>query len=160
MIILVYLTIPALGIDGQSSGLRWQATPNPSGKVIFYGPWKSKLVRNLAEREIQDEEVKTSAQESKKKANVQRRRSSSIGIASTIALFNDQPRTTSIAPQTTPLRLSILPTQTFHDCPPSPIMRPDCPRNLRYHTGASARILLRVLKDACDLCPTLRLLLA
>jgi hypothetical protein len=118
--------------------------PNPSGKVIFYEARIPKRGRSLAERQIQDEAVKAVAQGSKKKANVQRRRSSSI-------LFNDPPGTTSIAPQTNPLPLSISPTQDLHDSPPSPIMGSDSPSNLTHHAGASAQILLRLLKDACDL---------
>jgi hypothetical protein len=125
--------------------------PNPSGKVIFYGARKRKCTRNLSERQIQDEEVKTSAQGSEKKANVQRRRSSSIRIPSPITFLDDQPGTTSIA-QTNPFPLSIPPTQDFHDSPPSSsIMRPDSPSNLRHHAGATAQILLPLLKDACDL---------
>lgn len=122
--------------------------PNPSGKVIFY-KGKPKPRRNSAEREIR---VKTSAQESKKKADAQRRCSSLIRIASPIALFDDQPGTTSFALQTNPLPLSIPLTQDFHDSPPpSSIVRPDSPSNLRHHAGATAQILLRLLKDACDL---------
>ena len=129
--------------------------PSPSGKVIFYGATsgKTKRARSLSERQIQNEEVKTSAQGSKKKANVQRRRSSSIRIASPTAL-NDQPETTSVEPQINPFPLSISPTKDFHDSPPpSPIMPPagDSPSNLRHHASASAQILLRLLKDACDL---------
>ena len=65
--------------------------PDSSGKVIFYGDSRPKRARSLSERQIQGEEVKKSAQGSKKKANVQRRRSSSIRVASPIALLNDQP---------------------------------------------------------------------
>jgi len=126
--------------------------PNPSGKVIFYAARKPKRARNLSERQIQDEEVKTSAQEGKKKADIQRRRSSSIRIASPIALLNDQPGTTSVAPETNSFLLSISATQDFPDSPlPSSIMRPDSPSNLRHHAGATAQILLPLLKDACDL---------
>jgi len=118
-----------------------------SGGVIFYSELKS--ARNLAERDIQDEGVKTSAQESKKKAT---RRSSSIGIASPIALSDDQPETTSVAPQTNPFPLSISATQDFPDAPlPCSIIRPDSPSNLRHHAAAGAQILLPLLKDACDL---------
>jgi len=115
-------------------------SPNPSGKVIFYGKPGRK------------DEVKTSAQESRKKATVQRRRSSSIGIATPIALPDDQLGTTSVAPQTNPFPLSISATQDFPDSPlPSSIIRPDSPSNLRHHAGATAQILLPLLKDACDL---------
>ena len=111
--------------------------PKSSGKVIFYRG------RNLSEPKIQDEEVPTNGQGSKNEgskneANAQRWRSSSIRIGS------------FIAPQTNPL--SISPTKDFHNSPlPSPIMPPDSPSNLKHHASASAQILLRLLKDACDL---------
>ena len=189
--------------------------PNSSGEVIFYGAEEPRHARNFAEREIQDEEVKTNVQESKKKANVPsysirigsttalfndidppgtpaapqtnhlplsirptqgfeknekkaNLQCSSIRIGSTTSLFNDQPGTTS--PQTNLLPLSIRPTQGFHrsdsssiiyraaleklgfyNSPPSLIVRPDSPSNLRQHPGTSAQILLRLVKDACDI---------
>lgn len=127
--------------------------PNPSGKVIFYGDSRPKRAKNLSERQIQDEEVKMSAQGSKKKANVQKRRSSSIKVASPIALLNHvQAGTTSVASQTNPSPLSISFTKNFHNSPlSSPITHPDSPSNLRHQASASAQILLRLLKDACDL---------
>jgi len=102
----------------------------------------------VAESKMQDEEVKTSAQERKKKEKVQSQHCSSIKTASTMELINDLPGTTSVAP---PLLLPISPTQGSHNFLPSLIICPDSPSNLRQHAGASAQILLRVLKDACDI---------
>jgi len=124
-------------------------SPYPvTGKtVIYYANREPKRAKNLAECQI-------SAQESKKRGDIRRPRSSSITIASTTALSNDLPGTTSVAPQTNPHGFSIPSIQgseSSDNLPPSPIMRPDSPSNLRQHAGASAQILLRLLKDACDI---------
>ena len=119
---------------GKQSQCASGSRPKSSGKVIFYRG------RNLSEPKIQDEEVQTSGQGSKNETNVQRRPNSSIRIASLIAL------------QTNPSPLSISPTKESHNFPlPSPVIPPDSPSNLRHHASASAQILLRLLKDACDL---------